>query len=326
MKKLFYIILAILILFIAIIIINKNFYNVSHIERLFKIKAADSVKINKIILTNNNKTIILEKQNSEWQLNNSFKADNQCITDFFNVLSKLELHSILPEGYSENFSENKNTKVELYKNNKLWKLFYISPFDSSGNKLIFKPLNKNKTLLLEIPNRKFNLYAFFTTNYTYWLNKLLINYYPFQIEKIKLEYSADTSSSFEIIIKNNQYIVSPIYQQKNTVNIDYKKVSLYFGFFCNIYVDKILECDKTVKDSIINSIPVYKMYIKPRQDIERQYNFYQIKEKKVNENGKIIDINPYYCYVNIKGDTTVFYIKYIEIDPIIKTLKYFNKE
>lgn len=241
MKKL---IIFCISIFILSYVIN-HYKNKSKLKKIndkdFAIKDINSVT--KIIMTDKEgNSILLEKKDKNWKLNNRYEAWEHQVDYTLNVMKDIKIKSSVPEESEKMVIKNLATsavKIEIYTNNNSIKTYYIggNTRDHLGTYMIMK--GSSMPFIMHIPERqpgilnpKFGLEGNLV-NENIWREPIIISITPSNsIEEIIVQDIINTNQSF--FIKNKELRDL----NDNKIPIDTMKIDIFFSNF------KKLECGK----------------------------------------------------------------------------------
>ncbi len=277
--------------------------------------------INRFVIKSDTSEISIVKQNENWMINKTYKANNQIINKLFRLFSNIEI-AMLPlkdsiDYFSSKLKEEGN-QILFYNSDKLIAKYWIGKYYP----------NKKSTLLMEESEKPVYVRAagltsdvqqYASTNIILWRNKQI---FGFDINKFKsLSFTNHINRKLSFIIVNDENKYKLFNYNKTEVDFDYDKIKRYLSYFSNIEFETV---DNKFNAMQIDSIVMSKSFYTINFELEGSDNFIIDLIAKPNENdSSAIDINT--LYARIKNETQLLNIKYFTIDPIIKDISYFYK-
>ncbi len=225
--------IIILLLFIAILCVafwgnKQGWFFKKTVLRDFAI--TDTSGINKIYLVEKNgKDILLENINGTWMVNKTYEAYSAYLDQMFETLQKLQVKTPIAESEMEGVVKliaASHTKVEVYKNNQIFKTYYISQGNSQHNGSYMLLEGSSEPFICEVPGFDGMPNMHFPTDIKKWRNKVVFRIKPENIQSIKLEFPDNMSESYQVNYQNTTYTISPAVTKIDTGFIYYIK-----GFF-----------------------------------------------------------------------------------------------
>jgi hypothetical protein len=278
-------------------------------EEISDFSIADTNKIDKIIIKNTQDTIILNKNNQQWRLNNSFKASNKKIKLLLQTISLLQMNTILPENSIEKISDKlkKSTEIKIFQQNKVIKKYYIGDYIVGlGN---YAMLENQKPVVVHIPSYDFDLRKNFTLDKKYWQSKILFNLKPEEINSIYLKNYTKNTEFYIFRDKSDKFLLSEDTTIKNYTEPNAENINFYLSHFSNVPFVDFVEIEP---DSIEKLPQIFEIFVKINSGNKINFKGYRIENDKDK-------------FIGILDNTSVITCKYYDFDLLIKEYKYFER-
>ncbi len=191
----------------------------------------DTSGINKIYLVEKNgKDILLENINGIWMVNKTYEAYHAYLDQMFETLQKLQVKTPIAQSQMEGVIKliaASHTKVEVYKNNQIFKTYYISQSNSQHNGSYMLLEGSSEPFICEVPGFDGMPNLHFPTDLKKWRSKVMFRIKPGDIQSVKLEFPDNKSESYQIDYNTSSYTITP----PLTTKIDTGFIYYIKGFF-----------------------------------------------------------------------------------------------
>jgi len=310
---------------VFILITGCNTNTLAKKEKEFAVK--DTSKVTSIKLKNDKKEIILKKQINKWMVNN-YNANNDFINYLLKITHNIQIHSkiILDSVNSiEKIFDSTFVEITIYNKYKIINNYLIAPHPV--NEYCYALSKKtDEIFILFIPGYQYSLYPVFNTSVSHWRNKTLIGIFPNEIKSVTFINNFNTKNSFKITSQGKRkYKLENLFQDASLVKkFNQERIERYLSYFQHIEFVKQIEDNVTfMYDSLKHEYPEYKILIKSKNDTIQLTTYPIYIKNQVNILGDSINIDPDNLYGTTNIDSNVYFIKYTDIDPIIKKFNYF---
>lgn len=258
MKKIHLFILSlILILVILIIIFRDRPGIIARGEAAFSI--SDTSKVDRIIITgDNNGSIVLNRVNGNWLLNDSLPASPVAIDNFLFVMKRLRIKGIAtdqPAG-RENLKGIKISVTEGRKNYlfRYYSLNNMELIHKEGSSMIFP------TEISGFPELRLSDVA--VADAAYWRDRLMFSVGPKEILSVEVQYPDYPEKNFTIVnigeaIKLLNPVTASFYPDTLTRQ---ENMYMYLSYFRDVFFDDILG-EEYKSDSIMRLSPDIRVII-----------------------------------------------------------------
>lgn len=277
----------------------------------------DTASINKIKLIFQNKTLLLEKSENNWKINNSYIARNEAIYSVLKVFNQLQIQSTVPNSKQDSVlkSFEKNSfQVEIsgkFYGSKVFKISNLA--NNSGS--YFLAENSENPLILYVPGMNKNLTTYFSINPAFWRSKIVFDYLPSNLKSVELNFPSENEKSFKIT--NDKQLELFDFHKKKIDNFSLENGQNYFSLFRKIEYKNLIEPSVLNIKSFVEKEVFAIIEITNSQNNKNTLKLFQ----KFNDKNEI-DLNVLY---GIQNNETLFEITYFALDPILKEKNDFIK-
>lgn len=278
---------------------------------------ADTSEISKIIISDKDKTLSLQRKKNNWKINGKFTARREAVFYALKIIKQLQLNAPVPNSDTDSILQNINSdglNVEIYTSAKA-KEFKISKLKNPSGSYFYDE-NIEKPLVLYVPGMNKNISAYFSTNPIFWRDKTILNYQPTEIQSIELSYSGAPEKSFKL--EYNE-IFNLFDSENNKIEkFDVEEVKNYFSLFTTIEYKKLITENEALFDSITSKTPDIIISVINSDKEKNTLKLY----KKYDKNGKP-DLNLLY---GLQGEDTFFWVTYYSLDLVLKEKQDFIRQ
>lgn len=338
MKKSSLIIITLLLLLVgASIYIFKNKSKSSTVEedsRMFRYK--DTASITKIFLADkdgNKSTLVRTK--GGWIVNDKYPCRRDGILNLLEAVRNMEVRMSVPKAARSNvirYLATQSVKVEIYAGDELVKQYYVGyeAEDGEGSYMLLTDVENGKNyqdpFICLIPGFKGYLQPRFIVNENDWRDRLVMNYTPPEIKKIKiLDMEAPIDSSFTIDLEN-----ANMFKLKNgkglELSFDDAKMRQYLIYFQNVSYEVLLTGkSKKLQDSLVAVKPFYSIDVTTTNFKTDEYKFYrkQFTGSDLPEKGFKFDYDPDRLYMSFNNGKDWALIQYYTFGKLFTSVNYF---
>ncbi len=284
--------------------------------------------ITKVFISNNiDGNLLLEKKNGVWYVNGNYEVSKPFMEFFLlETLKKIRVQGPVPLPARQNVISSMATmatKVEIYINNKLGKVYYVGnpTSDMSGTYMYLE--GSKDPYITHIPGFD----GFLSTRYPIaereWVSKVIFDYKPEDVKSVDVNYPMDVNTSFTVTRKGNTNdfdITAAETAPKGTLN--YASVKSYFGMFIDKTCEGYIDLKPSTIDSIKKSGPVCiitltdiknkitKLSVYKRSSTDRDHGLYDNK-------GNRLAYDPSRFNAMVENDKRIFVIQDIMFASIM---------
>jgi len=310
-------------------------------KELYDFAVEDTSSINKIYMANmSGRQVTLEKlKPGDWQVNRKFKARNDAVKVLLATMKDMRVRQPVGKNAQENVSKDlasSSTKVEIYQNDKLVKMYYVGgdSQDGLGTFMLLNDLetgnNSSIPFVMSIPGFNGFLSVRYFLDEEMWRDKTIYGFYPDQIASISVKHIHSPDSSFTLALPDINKITLSDSKGKNIVDFDTLKAKRYFTYFSNLQYETLKnDLRKSLRDSIFEKGPIHiielkdkegkihsmKTFIKPPDDPNKTD---EVTGKHVTE-----DVERMYALINDEKDIAT--IQYFAFGKVFHGISYFEK-
>ena len=339
MKKSSIITIAILTALVIIsVFVYKNKSKNSTIDKeASEFQVKDTASVDKIFLADKNgKTVLLEKRSGNWILNEQYPVRPDVIELLLYTIRMVEVKSPVSKLSKANVIKimaAKSTKIEIYSKGEKIKQYYVghTTQDHEGTFMILTNLdtdeNYEEPFITHIPGFEGFLTTRYNTNEIEWRNRLILNYRPPKIKKIKMELHEMPDSSFVVDLFSMQRFGLKTLKGKS-MPFDQDKIKQFIAYFQNVNSEIVLDKKDKLVDSLSTSaIPFATLTITDRNEKKSIVSFYhkQAIAAKNKEYGVDYNYDPDRLYVKYDNENGFDYAmaQFYVFGKILQTYNYF---
>jgi hypothetical protein len=294
----------------------------------------DTAAVNKIFLVDKeNNEILLERQNADsWTVNDQYPAREDFVNVLLETIRRIEVANPVPkekQDYVLRDMAANGVKCEIYKNDKLAKVYYVGGV--TQNNLGTYMLIENSSTPFEVfmPGFSGYLTTRYNTNINEWRERKAFHYDLNDIAEIEIEYPREEEQSFRIVIQgNNDYKMEKLKSDEPVNNFDTLAIKMLVSRFKNVGFEYFIPSDKQQPklDSLNNEQPIQLFRVKDSDGKIRVLKCYRRPNVKqqLDEDGKLLpyDINRLY---GVLGNNVVV-MQYRTVDPLSLKMKDLNNK
>ncbi len=245
-------------------------------KELFDFQVEDTIAITKIYMINSNgKELTLTKTGQgNWNVNGKFKARNDAINNLLVCIKDMQVRQPVAKSAIESVSKQlatTATKVEIYKQEKLEKVYYVGgdTQDGLGTFMLLSDCqtgeNSITPFIMFIPGFNGFLSIRYFMDEELWRERSVFAFLPDNISSISVKYTHFPDTSFTINLENSNSISVLNNKGKTIENLDTLKTKRYITYYSNIQYESLANNIRpTLRDSIIALGPVHVIELKDK--------------------------------------------------------------
>ena len=282
----------------------------------------DTFKIDRIEITDNRGNEVSFNRGAKgWMVNQEYQVRKTAFRGLMKALYVMEVDAPLPSSVNDTLNiHEKGGSLKIYKGNRLKQhLFFTN--DNLG-RLIVKKHNASKAFYIRLPGITIDEDKLFTARVGHWRDNVLFHFDLQEITSVTFQDFMVPGNSFHIQHRNDSLTFSPLSGTLHVAALDTNRVWRYLSYFQWVLFEKMIgENRENLRDSLMHSIPMYKIQVKSANKEEEQVSLFRIP---TGRNDSIpYDLNR--CY-GLKNNRETVVITYLQIDPLLKERDYFSRE
>lgn len=278
-------------------------------------------EITRIIFSDGDKEISLEKKGERWLLNGEKETRKSGVLFILRVLTEMQIKSpVSPELFSTEVAEKGLTpvKVKIYEKGRLLNSFLVYKTRSNIYGNIMKKKESTKPFIVCVPGFDGDIGSGFTLNELFWQPYTIFDYLPSEIKTVDFENLADTSNSFSI--SNNKKNFLLLEKKTDPNGSDSIKVSRYISYFTRIPFESwVLNMNDSEKRETEAKRPLYRISVTPVKGEKKVLTLWE----KSSGQADSLKIDSDRLYGKTDKTSEIFIVRYFDIDPILKKRSYF---
>ncbi len=341
MKKSSLIIITLLLLLTGVsLYIYKNKSKpttVAEESRNFSFK--DTAAITKVFLADkegNQSTIMRTKDG--WVVNDKYTCRRDGILNLMEAIKNMEVRMSVPKAARANvirYLATQSVKVEIYAGEELVRQYYVGheAEDAEGSYMLLTDVESGKNFpdpyICIIPGFKGYLAPRFIVNENDWRDRIVINYTPPEIKKIKnTDWEVRPDSSFTIDLESaNSFKLRD--GNGRDIAFDDAKMRQYLIYFQNVsYEVLITGKNQKLQDSLSHVQPFYTIEVTTTNFKTDTYRFYRksYPSESQPEKGEKYDFDPDRLYMSFNGGREWALLQYYVFGKLFTRVNYFRPE
>lgn len=248
----------------------------------------DTAAVTKIFLVDkNNRSITLNRKGSHWVVNGSLPSRYDAVELLLKTIYDMRVKMPVAMSAQEQILKNmagRSIKVEIYAGKEKAKVFYVGGVtqDNLGSYMLLE--NSDVPYIVEIPGFRGFLSSRFSTDIINWRSNVLISEAAESIKEIEILIHSNPTGSFKVIQTKPQEYELYNYKQQKAKSFDALLIKGFFEQFeiahFNMFVNLL---DDNVRDSVLQTPPVYTIKLTDKNDSIQNYNFYSIRQITIEE-------------------------------------------
>lgn len=309
-------------------------------EELYDFAVADTGSITRIYMVSTaGRQLTLEKhQPGDWQVNGKFKARNDAVRNLLQCMKDMAVKAPVAKSAVENVAKNmatSSTKVEIYQNDKLTKMYYVGSDtqDGLGTFMLLTDIEsgENSTLpfIMFIPGFNGFLSIRYFMDEDLWRDRSVFAFLPDQIESLSVDYTHLLDSSFKITLSNSNSISLADSKGRSIPGFDTAKVKQYLNYYSNIQYEALKnDLRPGFKDSVIAKGAVHIITLKDRNGKVHQIKTFSKSAEAGSTDqvtGKPLAEDMERMYALINEDKDMVLIQYYVFGKLLPSPSYFKK-
>ena len=263
----------------------------------------------------------LEKNGKEWLVNGKNVARKSSILFIIKVIKEIKIKSpVSPDMFNSEITEKGvgPVKVKIYEKSRLLNSFLVYKTRSNIYGNIMKMGDRSKPFIVYVPGYEADIGSAFVLNELYWQPFTLFNLLPSEIASVSVENRGDTSTSFSITSNNHRFVLSG--NKSKLTGWDTSRVRRYLTYFTWIPFESwAFDLPADEKKRIETGQPLVRITVIGSSGKKTVLTLW---EREKPENG-ILTIDSDRLYGKTDNRDDLFFMKYFDVDPILKKRSYF---
>ena len=309
-------------------------------KELFDFAITDTGAVTKIYMVSTaGKEITLEKvKPGEWTVNGKYKARNDAARNLLICMKELQVRNPVAKSATENISKQMattSTKVEIYQNDKLIKMYYVGndTQDGLGTYMLLNDIEtgENSTLpfIMFIPGFNGFLSVRYFTEEDLWRDRTVFGFFPDQIASISVDYTHLMDSSFSISLTNSNLISLADCKGHNITDFDTLKAKQYINYFSSVQYEALKnDLRPAFWDSVLATGAVHLITLKDRagkSHVVKTFSKPADPNKTDPVTGKPDNEDLERMFALINDDKDIVVIQYFVFGKLLPSPSYFKK-
>jgi len=280
-------------------------------------------EISRIVFSEGGRKMSLEKVGENWLINGKIETRKSGILFILRILKEINIKSPVSPGLFESEITVKGippVRVKIY-GRKLLKSFLVYKTTSNRYGNIMKMSERTSPFIVYIPDYDGDIGSGFSLNELFWQPYTVFSFLPSEIAGISLENLSDTSLSFSISNKNQNFTLSAMNRQLS--GWDYNLVARYLSYFARVPFEKwAFDLSAEEKKMIEARQPLYRITVSPASGKKRVLTLWEKTGVEKGAETKDSDM----LLGKTQNNDEFFIMRYFDIDPLLKKRSYFFPE
>ena len=278
-------------------------------------------EITKIEFSQKGQKLTLEKEGSNWLINDRIETRKSGILFILRILQEIKIKSpVSPELFESEITKKsiEPVRVKVYEKRKLLKTFLVYKTQSNIYGNIMKIKGGSKPFIVCVPGYEGDIGSGFSLNELFWQPYTVFNLLPSEIASVEFENLSDTASSFSITQRNREFVVSEM--NGHLKGWDSTRVARYISYFTWIPFESwAFDLPEQEKKSIESHKPLFRITVIITGG---KKTILTLWERMTGEDGnKTKDSDR--LFGKTQNNDEFFVIRYFDIDPLLKKRSYF---
>lgn len=318
-----YVIIAAVLLIIAGVLYFKDKQGTLHVDRkAFAI--SDTANIAKVSIRSNTESLFFERRDQRWYVNGMYIVKERSLNALLGTLMNFEVTAPVPKS---NLSmvlaklHNDPITVEIISfDNKVLKKYYVADGDSlhTGSYMLLD--GQDKPYVVHLPGFDSRLSMIFNTDPFIWRDRVAFSYQPGQILSVEINYPAQKEASFTLNARSGNQLEVQSTATKAVKKISQDEARTFLMNFAQIPFDWIYTGGlRAISDSLSHQTPFCEIRIK---DINNKINLLRTYRIPVAKGVGSFNMDRMYAFQ--QNDSIPVFVKFVSLDPILKTFSDFH--
>ena len=322
-KNLYFILVAVVLLVVAVIYFKDKSGTLNIDSKAFSI--SDTAAISNITIQNNGIGLVFDRRGTTWLVNEKYKVKQRAIDALMSSLMNFEVMAPVSKNKSAQVLDNMRKRpivITIRSYSKIVKKFYVTDGDSLHNGSYMMLDGQDKPFAVHMAGFEGRLSVFFTTDPFIWRDRVIFCYQPGEILFVEVSYPAHYTNSFVMNTSNGDHLQVKS-METNALKTVSKETAMHFLMnfamvpFEWIYSAKI----HAISDSLSRQKPYCEIRVK---DTDNRIN--TLRTYRIPDPSRSGSFDPNKMYAIQQYDSIPLYVKFVDLDPILKTYQDFKTE
>jgi len=301
------------------------------INSRFKEFSVDEInEVTSIEIINNCTSVLLEKTDESWTVNNNSKAKPDAVNAFLLLLNKIQVKSPLPLAVSDSLThilKTEGVEVKIFSHSKQLRNFFVHYTTTLNLGGIGILSGSEKAFTLEFPNYNNDIVKLFYIQPSAWAENSFSIPSTKTIQAVEVELPNEPEKSYRIDYLENGNRLFDLYNGKSAIKFSTNKLQHFNDALKNLAIPATNDTlSHQQRAAILYSQPSSIITIHFEKNEQVKLTFFPIPvEEYLDELRRPVHFDLNRLYVTVSSNPSEIYeAKYIEIHPILKDISYFN--
>jgi len=274
-------------------------------------------EITRVVIGSERGSVALEKNDGgEWMVNGAEEARKGSILFIIRILNEISIKSpVSPELFRDEISLKgiEAVKVSVYNNRRLLRSFMVYKTQSNVYGNIMKKNERSLPFIVYVPGYDGDISVAFNTNPLYWQNFVIFNSLPSSVKSVGFVNRSDTSSSFMLLRKGDDFILSV--NGKDIEEADKEKIRRYITYFIRVpFENWAFDITEREKSEIESSDPAYEITLTPVNGDPVTLKLW----RRYTGTGPVPALDTDRLWGKSQKGDNLFIVRYFDIDPLLR--------
>lgn len=295
----------------------------------------DTASITRIFIADkDNHKATIERTREGWVVNNKFKCRSDAILNLLEAIKLVEVKMNVPKTARDNVIKVMSfgaLKVEIYAGDEKVRQYYVgheTPDGEGSYMLLSDPEtgeNFRDPYVCFIPGFVGYLQPRYIADENDWRDRIVMNYIPPQISRIRVEhFAAPADSSFTIDLPDaNTFVLKDLRGQQH--NFDDARLRQYLVYFQNVSYEGLITGKRiALQDSLKNVGPFTTITVTGKNGSNDVFKFYRKKfTGNAIDHNVVFDFDPDRLYMSFDNDRQWAIAQYYVFGKLFMNVNYF---
>ncbi|MFP4555476.1 MAG: hypothetical protein ACLFNU_01285 [Bacteroidales bacterium] len=294
-------------------------FSVSNIERIQSIK-----------LKQNNNSIIVERGDDGWLVNNSFFASNDAVDALLRVITRIRSSSPIPLTVKDSLMrqiQSHGVNVTISSVSRVLKDYHIHYTSTMNLGSVGLLKDADNAYRLNLPSYEGDISSLLKLNPAYWqTNKLAIPSIT-ETKYLEVEVPTNPENSFRLdFSEKSEPRLFAITRGVVTREYDSQKMSSFLDGLSNLtYNDIATDLTEQERKEVLGLQPDFIFNFKLTNNRTYELNVFPVPvDEYVDEFGRTMQHDPDRLYITQSNDNNIYIVKYIDAHSALREISYFK--
>lgn len=296
----------------------------------FSLEEKELGKVDSVLLTRHNESLLLHREHDQWYLNRHFHARDQKIRHLFNIFRELQVEAPVRKSNRQKvvgLIRSHSIHIKIFQQNRVIRNYFLNSSKKKSGISYMMMEGSEKPFIMSLPGYEGDIAELFRFDPEYWRDKTLFNYSGIDIKRIQVMYPSAPEQSFVLTYQHEAFRLWSPGNDQSYEQFSSSRSARYFSYFGNVRFYSVIQNDERLADSLGEAEP-YCIFEITDQD-NHTTRFYAYRKRSAAGKDPFgqksrYDLN--YLYGRFEDHEEILLIKYTEFDPLLKEIHYFRED